>query len=83
MQAVVVNVRKTAAAVSYQNGEVRLYTFPCQEHTGRKYITVKGTATQAHRMAFSSDGRYLIILDSFTRTIMQYTLKPIVDESEL
>ena len=70
-----VSPRRNAVAVSYQNGEVRLYSFPCLEHVDRPYILLGGVATQAAQMAFSSDGRYLVILDSYTRAILQVSLR--------
>ncbi len=61
--------------VSYQNGEVRLYSFPCLEYVDRPYILLGGIATQAAQMAFSSDGRYLVLLDTYTRAILQVSLR--------
>lgn len=62
------------AAVSYQNGEVRLYRFPCQSHKGAQYKVIPGVATQAARMVFSSDNRYLVVLDSYCRTVLVWSL---------
>ena len=70
-----ISPRKNAAVVSYQNGEVRLYSFPCLEYVDRPYILLGGIATQAAQMAFSSDGRYLVLLDSYTRAIIQVSLR--------
>lgn len=61
--------------MSYQNGDVRLYTFPCQEHVDRPYVPLGGIATQASNMAFSSDGRYLVMLDAFSRAIITVALR--------
>jgi hypothetical protein len=63
------------AAVSYQNGDVRLYTFPCQDYVDRPFVSLGGIATQASNMAFSSDGRYLIMLDAYTRAIITVALR--------
>jgi hypothetical protein len=72
---VTVSPRKNAAAVSYQNGEVRLYMFPCLEYVNTPYILLGGIATQAMQLAFSSDGRYLVMLDSYTRAVLQVALR--------
>ena len=71
---VALNARKTMAAVSYQNGDIRLYRFPSLSHTESLYKTIRGVATQSARMCFSSDGRYLVVLDSFCRTVLVYTI---------
>lgn len=75
VMSVSISPRKNAAAVSYQNGEVRLYSFPCLEYVERPYILLGGIATQAAQMAFSSDGRYLVLLDSYTRAVLQVSLR--------
>lgn len=72
--AIAIDARKTVAAVSYQDGQVRLYRFPCTSHTDACYKSLRGVATQAARMCFSTDGRYLVVLDSFCRSVLVYTL---------
>ena len=73
--AVAVHPKREMAAVSYQNGDVRLYTFPCQDYVDRPFVELGGIATQASNMAFSSDGRYLVMLDAFTRAVVTVALR--------
>jgi len=73
--AVSLDYTQKQAAVSYQNGDVRLYRFPCQQ-ANAKYVKISGISTQAHRMRFSCDSRYLVAMDAYTRTVVQYALKP-------
>jgi len=70
---VAINSKKNAAAVSYQNGEIRLYRFPCQSKEAR-FTVIPGIATQSARMCFSSDNRYLVILDQYCRSICVWSL---------
>jgi len=79
---VTLDSRKTLAAVAYQSGMVRLYRFPIQTYFAEvRFVPITGIATQAHSIRFSSDGRYLVCLDAYTRAVTQYTLRPIVPEA--
>jgi microtubule-associated protein-like 6 len=75
---VAVNAKKDTAAVSYQNGEIRLYQFPCTSHKDALFKVIPGIATQTSRMAFSADNRYIVVLDTFCRTILVWNLAPVL-----
>jgi hypothetical protein len=45
-----------------------------------RFLPIGGVATQAHTLRFSSDGRYLVVLDAYTRAVMQYKLRPVTPE---
>ena len=74
--AVCVSPRNDYVLVSYINGDVRLYNFPCQTAESQ-YLLIRGVATQASRLCFSSDGKYLLVLDTFTRALLQYKIDKI------
>ena len=68
-----VNPRRTLVAVGYQNGDVRIYRYPCCSPEAN-FIEVPGVASQSSRMLFTEDNRYLLILDTFTRAIVTYKI---------
>lgn len=68
-----VNPRKNLVAAGYQNGDVRIYRYPCCNPEAN-YITISGVASQSSRLLFTDDNRYLLILDTFTRAIVTYKL---------
>ncbi len=75
--AVAINTKGSLIAVSYQNGDVRLYRYPCVSYAESLYCVIPGVATHCSRLAFSSDGRFLVVLDSFTRAVLQFGLDPL------
>lgn len=72
---VAVNPQKDAVAASYQNGDIRVFRYP-QTINNKKaeFYEIPGAATYASKMQFTADGKYLIALDVFTRTVLQYRL---------
>lgn len=71
--AVTLNPRRTLIAATYQDGEIRVYRYPCVAPEGA-VLTVPGVATQATNITFSSDGKYLIVLDALTRSVLQFVV---------
>ena len=59
--------------VSYANGEVRVWRYP-QQAPGAGSLILRGVASKAAIIRFSSDGQYLLALDAFYRTILQYKI---------
>jgi WD40 repeat protein len=67
------NALKTLVAVSYTDGTVRIYRYPCLTQTSG-YVEVTGLASFASELDFSADGKYLVVLDTLTRSVMQYVM---------
>jgi len=72
---VAVNPQKDLVAASYQNGDIRVFRYPQTiNNTKAEFYEIPGAATYASKMQFTCDGKYLIALDVFTRTVLQYKL---------
>eukprot|EP00601_Ochromonadales_sp_CCMP2298_P029989 CAMPEP_0173325618 /NCGR_PEP_ID=MMETSP1144-20121109/612_1 /TAXON_ID=483371 /ORGANISM="non described non described, Strain CCMP2298" /LENGTH=742 /DNA_ID=CAMNT_0014269841 /DNA_START=162 /DNA_END=2391 /DNA_ORIENTATION=- len=60
-------------ATSYRNGELRLFHYPCsREQSG--FISLRGVASEAVRIAWSADGAFLLLVDAKTRAVLQFRL---------
>jgi microtubule-associated protein-like 6 len=70
-----VNARKNLIACTYENGDVRVYMYPCQQ-TGALYLDIRGVASIGSRILFTADNRFLLIIDAQSRAVMQYRLSP-------
>ena len=68
-----VNSSKNLVAVGYQNGDVRIYRYPCCSPEAN-FIKITCVASQSNRLLFSEDNRHLLILDTFTRAIVTYKI---------
>lgn len=75
VSAVAVEKEKRLICASYENGDVRLYRYPCQLEHAAAFQTIPGIATEATRVRFSADAQYLLILDSRTRSVLQYQIR--------
>jgi len=62
------------ACVTYNDGTVRLYRYPCQSYQ-MPFVEVPKMGSQASRAVFSADGQYLILLDSLIRCTLIYKIK--------
>lgn len=60
-------------AASYRNGEVRIYRYPCQSQQG-KFLSIRGVSSDSTRLRFTADGKFLILTDSKTRSVLQYRI---------
>lgn len=60
-------------AVTYDDGEVRLFNNPCQ-NIGNQSMLIKGNSSFSPNARFSLCGKYLIVLDACARSIIQYRL---------
>jgi WD40 repeat protein len=71
--AVTLNQKRTLVAVSYADGAVRIYRYPCLTQTSG-YVHVPGLATYSSQLGFSAEDKNLIVLDTLTRSVMQYII---------
>ena len=52
-------------------GITRAFNYPCQS-PGAKFTVLSGISTTSHRMVFTKDGMWLLVVDALTRTILQF-----------
>jgi hypothetical protein len=89
--AVAIHPTNKLVAVSYDDGNIRIFRYPCQNSSVRitfsfffcmfiffvqtPFIEVSRVGSKATRLAFTKDGKYLIIIDSIIRSILQYRIR--------
>jgi hypothetical protein len=61
-------------AAGYDNGDVKLFAFPCVEETKTGCKAVYGVSTYAARIVFTKDGRFMVVLDACSRAILQFNI---------
>ena len=72
-----VSISKKLIAVAFENGELAIYNFPCQNF-GASCVMVNGISSVASRVLFSNTGSYLIALDKDQRAILAYKCRDVL-----
>lgn len=76
-----VNETRNLLCSAYQNGDVWLSRYPfC--NFGGDFIRLPGVSSQVRRLLFTKDGKYLLILDAYSRSILQFRLDEVEQMSE-
>lgn len=68
-------------AVSFEDGEIRMFMYPCQSQPDKKWLVAKGHAKHATKVAFSSNGEYLLSLDGYSGAVLEYELLPVQEDA--
>jgi WD40 repeat protein len=71
IQSIAVDPSSSVVVCCDAKGSMRAFNYPSQS-PGAQFKSMHGVSTTAHRMFFTDDGQWLILLDSLTRSILQF-----------